>query len=71
MWRMASDQTSFDSEAFCQAVRTWAAEHRGVTMLDLMNAVDTAPDADAVAAFLANPEQHTVNGKIERREELP
>lgn len=48
--RVASDQTSVDSEAFCKAVRTWAAQHRGVTALDLMNAVDTAPDADATRA---------------------
>jgi hypothetical protein len=54
--RVVSDPKTFDLEAFCEAVRTWAQQHPTVTMLHLMDAHDTAPDAASLTAFLAHPE---------------
>jgi hypothetical protein len=54
---MAKDPKSF-AEAYCRAVRDWATAHPGVTLQDIADVLDTAPDAASLAAFLAHPEKH-------------
>jgi hypothetical protein len=56
---MANDPKTFDPEAFCQAIRTWGQLHPTATWLDLANGLDSAPDANAMAAFLSDPEAHS------------
>jgi hypothetical protein len=53
---VASDPKTFDPEAFCEAVRSWTAAHPGVRWLDIADVLDTAPNADALARYLADPE---------------
>jgi hypothetical protein len=53
---MANDSKTFDPEAYCLAIRTWARQHPAVGRLDLMNMHDLARSANELDEWLTDPE---------------
>ena len=60
---MATDLTFTDR--YLEAVLSWAALHPTVTWEDLAAGLDEAPDAEAIEAFLVDPEHPNRAAPIE------
>jgi len=61
---VANDQKTF-GDRYVEAIRAWAAAHPGVTLDQIAGVLDSAPDAEAVARFLADPEKRTPSAPTE------